>query len=67
MTNKEIKVGDVVSLNSDNGPVMDVESVIDGIANCVWFDHKIKHTGSFRVEVLKVYTPRKLTGFPLPV
>lgn len=37
MANPEFKAGDIVKAKS-GGPIMTIESVIDDIAICVWFD-----------------------------
>lgn len=51
----EAKPGDVVTLKS-GGPLMTVETVVDGVANCVWFSESENalESAGFRMDALCV-------------
>jgi uncharacterized protein YodC (DUF2158 family) len=48
----EIKAGDVVALKGNFQPQMTVESVADGMAECVWFVECELRRASFAVDAL---------------
>ena len=47
-----LKVGDMVELNSGGIP-MTIESIDNGVANCVWMGKELVRRGSFGLECLR--------------
>ena len=52
----DFKPGDVVKLKS-GGEKMTVETISEGMADCVWMVDKKLERGSFEPVVLKIYAP----------
>lgn len=47
---EDIKVGDVVRLNSNHQPLMTVKYMAKELATCIWFDGNTLREENFRIE-----------------
>ena len=59
---EELKIGDSVTLKSGS-PIMVIDEILNGKANCIWFDaKKNKNSGLFILETLIKYNEPKNGG-----